>query len=75
MQAVKVKCSLSIQFKEVSETSKSFETFLIEAMGEGWFNSMIVKWLQIKGNEFAERLGCPELYSPGAVYIMKPEED
>ena len=64
---------LAAQLINTNDTERSFEKFLIGVMGEDWYQDMIAKWLQLIGNEMAEKLNCKELYRPTTVYYVKPE--
>ena len=66
--------SYMFQFKDHVETTKSFEDFTIEVMGQEWFNNMSGKWLARKSREMAKHFGMPEMADNRNIIMFKPED-
>ena len=62
----------SYEYAESTQTSKSFEDFLIEVNGKEWFDNMMRGYLQRQNREFAKKLNCPELANNKGIYLYSP---
>lgn len=63
------------EYLEMNRTSKSFDDFVHERLGDKKYQKLVSEWLQMQGNEFFHRAGMDKELKPGAVYFMNMEEE
>lgn len=58
------------EYLDHCKTSKSFDEFIQERLGEKKYKQLVGEWLQRQGNEFFQRVGMEEEMKPSAIYFM-----
>lgn len=60
------------ELQDTTKTTKSFEDFTIEVMGQEWFNNISGKWLARKSREMAKHFGMPEMADNRNIIMFDP---
>ena len=63
------------QLQEVCDTSKSFDEFTHQVMGDEWYNNMMSKWLARQSREWAKAAGMPEMADNRNIILFKGDEE
>ena len=62
------------ELKSVCDTTKSFDEFTHEVMGDEWYTNMTSKWLARKSREWAKEFGVPEMGDNRNIIMFKGDE-
>ena len=58
------------EFLGSNRTTKSFEEFMKERVGERKYENLVSEWIRQQGNEFFQRVGMEDEMQPSAIYFM-----
>ena len=63
------------QFLDTCNTTKSFDDFIQEVMGDEWYSNMTSKWLARMSREMAKQFGMPEMADNRNIIMFNKGED
>ena len=63
------------QLVDLNEISCSWDEFLQARLGEKEYNKLMGQWLQMRGNEFMQKVGLEDEMRPASIYYFNPQAD
>lgn len=58
-----------------NEIACSWDEFLRDRLSEEKYNKLMSEWLQMKGNEFSQKVGLEDEMKPASIYYFNPQAD